>query len=436
MSRDLKVTLGHVVPDTKPHSFYMRKEQDGDFPAHHGERVSLEVTIRDGRDKGFILDEASFELVQHPTALATKEFYSDIAKVRAQYYDEMKSLFTKATGSPYVHVFHHQVRNQDRVGSDRVLEDGSVTTNTPVQPYALNGIHTDSSCFHAESMFKHDVGTQPEKCRRGRFLYINAWRSIAEEPIVDHHLAVLDERSVVKPDDYIQTTLFGVGYDVLQYNLSSRNARSHKWYYFPKMVKDEVLLFKQWDSDPQRAGRVCFHTAIKDPTAPDGAASRQSIETRAFIFFPEHEPNTCPLMPVATPAVGNDCDEARAQEGANKIAGGVAYVQNSESTRLKVVGFMKAMHSAGGARAILAEFAEDKQGHFGLQTANAATKARAVELCLDKGLAKQVDALFRGPSAARVALRTLWRSRIAAAALGATAALAINALQLRTRALS
>lgn len=89
---------------------------------------------------------------------------------------------------------------------------------------------------------------------------------------------------------------------------------------------------------------------------------------------------------------------------------------------------MKAMHSSGGARAILAEFADDKQGHFGLRTANAATKARAVNLCMQKGLAKEVAAIFSGPFAARVALGMLWESRIVAAALGAAVVLALNAV--------
>jgi len=252
-------------------------------------------------------------------------------------------------------------------------------------------------------------------------------------PIQNHHLAVLDERSLVKPADYVPSALFGVGYDVLQYRLSSRNTRSHQWYYFPEMARDEVLLFKQWDSDPQLSGRTCFHTAIQDPTAPSAAPPRQSIEARAIVFFPEHEPNTCPLMASLAAVDGEDCDEARAQDGAGKLAGAVRYIQGNESMRLMVVGFMKGMYASGGAEAVLAEFAEDKQGHMGLTTANSATKARAVELAMQAGLAKEVEALFSGPSAARIAVAMAAESRIAAAIFGAFSALAVNAFLRRRR---
>jgi len=425
MSGDLTVKLSHTVPENKQLNTFLRAQKEGDAPMQPPRKVVLDVTVRDGRGQGLKLDEASFELVNHPTALNTQHFYENSQKVTADYYDEMKALFTKVTGSPHVTIFHHQVRNQEKV-QGMVQADGSLSTSTPVQPYATDSIHTDSTCFHAEGFFQQMVGSQPEECRRGRFLYINAWRNIAQEPILDNHLAVLDERSLVKPDDYVQGMLHGVGYEVLQYSLSSRNAHNHRWYYFPKMTMDEVLLFKQWDSDPQLSGRVCFHTAISDPSAPDGASARQSIEIRAMVFFPEHEPNTCPLMPVLK-NVG-DCDEDVAQGGAKKINGALDYIQANESMRAMIVGFMKGIYTTGGAEAVLREFAEDKQGHMGLSESSAATKARAVELCLQQGLETKVTRIFNGPSTGRLSLRMILKSHLTSALFGAIAALALRGL--------
>jgi len=313
-----------------------------------------------------------------------------------------------------------------------VLEDGSVTTSTPVQPYA-HGIHTDSSAFHGEHLFRSMVGRMPECCKRGRFLYINAWRNIAESPIEDNHLAVLDERSLVKPDDFIEQDLYGVGYNVLQYSLSSRNTSQHRWYYFPRMTHDEVLLFKQWDSDTGLSGRVCFHTAIKDPSARAGAPPRQSVEVRALLFFPEHEPNTLQLMPVASADAGG-LSEDEAQAGVEKVMGGLSYIAGSPGTRAMVVKFMSSMYASGGARAVLESFCEDAQGHFGLQAASKATRARATELLLERGAAKQVDAVFSGPSASRLLLQQLLESHASSALLGALLALAAKAALTRARA--
>merc|ERR1712241_323627 len=173
-------------------------------------------------------------------------------------------------------------------------------------------------------------------------------------------------------------------------------------------------------------GRVCFHTAIGDPSAPEGAPARQSIETRAMVFFPEHEPNTCPLMPVLKNVV--DCDEDLAQDGAKKISGALDYIQANESTRAVVVGFMKGMYTTGGAEAVLREFAEDKQGHMGLAESNAATKARAVELCLQQGLETKVASIFSGPSAGRLLLSMILKSHLTSALFGAIAALTLRGL--------
>ena len=85
------------------------------------------------------------------------------------------------------------------------------------------------------------------------------WRNIADNPIENDHLAMLDERTTAKPDDYIVKDLFGDRYSVVQYGLNARHASNHKWYYYPKMKKDKAIIFKQMDSDYTKSGRICFH---------------------------------------------------------------------------------------------------------------------------------------------------------------------------------
>ena len=71
-------------------------------------------------------------------------------------------------------------------------------------------------------------------------------------------------------------------YSIKQYRLNEKNSDAHRWYYFPNMTKSEAILFKQWDSDPERETNLCFHTAFEDPTSPKDAPPRQSIELRIF----------------------------------------------------------------------------------------------------------------------------------------------------------
>jgi hypothetical protein len=67
------------------------------------------------------------------------------------------------------------------------------------------------------------------------------------------------------------------------------------------MTREEVLVFKQWDSDPTKTGRICFHSAIVDPMARPDAPPRESIEVRAIAVFPDSEANMCPSVTYPEP---------------------------------------------------------------------------------------------------------------------------------------
>lgn len=47
----------------------------------------------------------------------------------------------------------------------------------------------------------------------------------------------------------------------------------------------EAPLLKCYDSAEDGRVRFTAHTAFDDPTSPPNAAPRESIETRAFVFF-------------------------------------------------------------------------------------------------------------------------------------------------------
>jgi len=275
----------------------------GDFMKNSGPAFkSVETTVRDGRlHPELNLDDNSFQLVVHPTALKTEEFYNSEEKIKSEYYAEIAQLIKKTTGAAHVHVFHHQVRCAKKA-------NGGAKDISSVQGYA-GGVHSDSSPIHGDATFKEMLKqiSDPklrEQCKTGRYLYINAWRNISDEPILNNALAVCDETSLVKPDDFVTGDLIHPSYKVQQYRLDSRHADQHQWYYFSKQTKDEVLLFKQIDSDPTLTGRTCFHTSFEIPDAPADAPPRESIEVRAFAFFPDHEPNTCPIIEVPAKVEG------------------------------------------------------------------------------------------------------------------------------------
>ena len=263
---------------------------------------SRKVLVHNGRQRQnndhWQLNKHSFQLVHHePTRLSYTDFIHNTDKIRCEYHDEMKRVIQKYTGATAVVVFHHKVR------SAAMTQDGHEATTR----YA-HAIHTDASALTAERAYFGALKKLAEewpgdpnvaRFRSGRFMYINAWRNISDDfPIMDNHLACCDESSLIAPDDYILSTnqMDHQGNPKQRYLLSPRRYHLHRWYYFPRMTKSEILLFKQWDSDDTCPARMCFHTAFHDPTALRRTTpARESIEVRAIAFFPNHQPNTCPV---------------------------------------------------------------------------------------------------------------------------------------------
>lgn len=244
------------------------------------------------------LDANAFELTSCETSLTTAEFYEeDAEKITNTYYQEMVECVKHKLGAAHVLVFHHQVRNKER------RTGNAYEINTSVQGYAL-GVHSDTHPESAEESYSFVSMQVDSELRQGRYLYMNLWRSIDDErPVSAHPLAMLDQTSLsdgVGSEDYVEGDLYtrdpntGFVYGLKQYRLNQKNSDNHKWYYFPNMTKSEAILFKQWDSDPKRKTNLCFHTAFEDPTTPEDAPTRQSIEIRMMVYFPDHVPNTCP----------------------------------------------------------------------------------------------------------------------------------------------
>ncbi len=152
-------------------------------------------------------------------------------------------------------------------------------------------VHCDYTVHNAIRLFDSmAVGAN----RKGRYAIINAWRNIATAPIQDSHLAVCDARSVIAPDDFVPFDIVSATEVSETYHLDPGQHNFHKWYYYPNMRKQEILLFMQYDSNPMTKTRYAFHTAVRSPHAAPNAPPRESIECRCIAFFPDHTPNTIP----------------------------------------------------------------------------------------------------------------------------------------------
>mmetsp|Transcript_119742 Transcript_119742/g.211700 ORF Transcript_119742/g.211700 Transcript_119742/m.211700 type:complete len:542 (+) Transcript_119742:70-1695(+) len=260
-----------------------------------GKPALVDIVVRDGRPAlraGRIkLTKQGFTLKQWPTKLSTSDFYTS-TNVTSWYYREQEELIKQKTGASQVIVLNHIVRNAGRA-DDRGRNNPFAGGGSGINGYA-NVVHTDYRARRSVQKFYEQASSQEmttvaaSGVPNGKYMLINTWRNISDEnPIYNNTLACCDQQTVSSPDDYVSVDVpLTAQTNAEQYRLASHTKDKHSWYYFPRMTKDEVLIFTQFDSDPNCPARFCFHTAFNDPTVDPALPQRESVECRVIAFFP------------------------------------------------------------------------------------------------------------------------------------------------------
>jgi len=234
-----------------------------------GRTIKHWMPIRNGRTvlNELSLDKQGFAFVHHQTQVVN--FY-DSEEVTRVYYPEVERLLKQATGAVRVHVFDHNVRYR------LMAKRGENGAREPVK-FAHNDYTLKSGPQRVRDLLPADA----DELLKHRFAEINVWRPI-RGPVEESPLAVCDAASMTL-EDFVATDLkyrdrTGEVYSVA-YN------PNHRWFYFPRMERDEVLLLKCYDSAEDGRARFTAHTGIDDPTSAADAAPRESIEVRTLLFF-------------------------------------------------------------------------------------------------------------------------------------------------------
>ena len=223
------------------------------------------------------IETHGFQLVHAPCNLDLLD--NDV--VKNDYYDHCRSVVKKVTGCFDVRGGGHEYRNGfGGQSGDRGVKP---TPNGSGGAYGM-GIHSDMSAA-VENAFSRIVPDDRH------FQSLNIWRSVKKGELVKTApLAVCDMTSV-DPDDIV----FGDGTatgDIRQYYkvVDQRVIFSpqQRWYYFPDMTEDEVLLFRQYDTRQEPLNmRTVFHSSVVDPNTPEDAPMRYTIEVRMQAIFEE-----------------------------------------------------------------------------------------------------------------------------------------------------
>lgn len=229
------------------------------------------VTVHDARQlpAPARLDHHGFALVHQATAV--EDFYSEPGAWQARYEKELEALILSATGASDIHIFDHTLR------SDSSSVRGDRDSREPAT--VIHNDYTDASARkRLEDLLPQQ---QAQRWLSGRFAIVNAWRSVAG-PVITTPLACCDA-STIAPVDLVASERRARD-RTGELELVSWNP-AHRWYYYPEMQRDEVLLIKTFDSAQDGRATRSVHTAFLNPLAGKDAPPRESIESRSIVFF-------------------------------------------------------------------------------------------------------------------------------------------------------
>ncbi|MEX2454430.1 MAG: CmcJ/NvfI family oxidoreductase [Rhodospirillaceae bacterium] len=227
------------------------------------------MPVLDGRKlrDGFDLEVHGFEFLDHPTAM--KDFF-DIDELKSVYYPEVEALVKAKTGAVRVHVFDHTLRSGD--------ED---FRNAHQVREPVTRVHNDYTEWSGPQRVRDLLPAEAEDLLKRRFAIVQVWRAI-RNPIESHPLAICDARSLAEKDLIVSERRYP---DRVGQTYQIAHNQDHLWYYFPRMARDEALVFKVFDSALDGRARFTAHSAFVDPSSPRDAAPRESIEMRTIAFF-------------------------------------------------------------------------------------------------------------------------------------------------------
>ena len=260
--RDVTATMKYVVRGEKA-TFYAGDRERSYWPGEEHQ-----VVFHDARPElgELALERNGFVVVDEPSGIAD---YTDKAQLDA-YCRQTEALVQRLTGAAKV------------ISFGPILRTNASGTHGHNQP--AFGAHVDYGA-RTVADFTRLILPAEEAGRRlaGRHMLINVWRPIV--PVESAPLALCDARTVKREDLFDSEIVGGLGgldFSLWGYNLAWRP--DHKWYWVPQMQPSEAMVFKLFDSDPA-AVQFTAHSAFDDPTAPPGAAPRQSVELRTVAFL-------------------------------------------------------------------------------------------------------------------------------------------------------
>lgn len=258
--------IAYAVPGSEQ-IFYPSERHRSRMPAesHHMPLYDMRAV----RDR-LSFDRNGFLLVERPTEAGDLR---DPAQVASHYLPEVERLVMELTGADKTICFGQMYRS-----------DATGTTEGSQPAFAAHVDYGDRTV----RQFTRDIlgEEEAERWLRRRYMLINVWRPVVE--VRRSPLALVDASTVRAEDLVVSEVRGGLGDPdrATLYGYRLIHNPAHRWFHVPRMQPDEAMVFKLFDSDPDRV-QWTGHLAFNDPAAPPDAPPRESIEVRTISFMPE-----------------------------------------------------------------------------------------------------------------------------------------------------
>ncbi len=225
------------------------------------------VTLRNGRHLDFTLERDGFHFIRHDTKVID---FVDEADVRRTYYPEMEALVKAESGAARVVVFDHTLRTAD----DAAREARKIRE-------VVSRVHNDYTEWSGPERVRDLLPEGADDLLRRRFAIIQVWRPI-RYPVETFPLAICNARTLSPANLVVSERRYP---NRIGQTYAITYSPDHVWYWFPRMRREEALVFKTYESLDDGRARWTAHTAFHDPTSAPDARPRESIEIRTLAFF-------------------------------------------------------------------------------------------------------------------------------------------------------
>lgn len=224
----------------------------------------------------FSIDTEGFALSPFTTSFPDSS-WEDESLVSSQFYPDVVSFLKQTLGAKSVLVFDHTIRTQGNANK-KLTQESNTSQRAPVML-----VHCDytaeSGPVRAKQLLKNNANAHELLNRR--YAFINVWKPVRNK-VLERPLAMCDVQSC-RDEDFFKLHLRYRDRDGENYVMRWREGQ--KWWYFPGMGTDEVILLKTFDSEVDGRARFVGHSAFEDPETEEGAPRRESVEIRTICFF-------------------------------------------------------------------------------------------------------------------------------------------------------